>query len=185
MVLVAVVVLSILLNPAGICVLLALLRFAPIFNRRFSFFDRLVFIAGIALRGNSNNGCIDNLTLLRDKSRLGKKRIELVKQLPRELVFLQFRTEEPDCLRIGNTAVKHHIQKTHKTQTIYNLIFHLVIAQIIDCRISIFNIRTTSNGPRQTLLLRSWLYMTSRSLRNFSHGTSFFSRRSMSPFSVR
>lgn len=79
MVLVAVVVLPILLNPAGVRVLLALLRFAPIFNRRFSFFDRLVFIAGIALRGNPNNGCIDNLTLLRDKSRLGKKRIELVK----------------------------------------------------------------------------------------------------------
>ncbi len=46
-------------------------------------------------------------------------------------MFLQFRTEEPDCLRIGNTAVKRHIQKTHKTQTIHDLIFHLVIAQII------------------------------------------------------
>ena len=67
MVLVAVVVLPIFLNPAGVRVLLALLRFAPNF-RRIPFFDRLVFIAGIALRGNSNNGCIDNLTLLRDKS---------------------------------------------------------------------------------------------------------------------
>ena len=79
MVLVAVVVLPILLNPAGVRVLLPLLCFAPIFNRWISFFDRLVFIAGIALRRNSNNGCIDNLTLLRDKSGLGKKRIELVK----------------------------------------------------------------------------------------------------------
>ena len=53
MVLVAVVVLPIFLNPAGVRVLLALLRFAPNF-RRIPFFDRLVFIAGITLRGASN-----------------------------------------------------------------------------------------------------------------------------------
>ena len=96
MVLVAVVILPILLNPAGIRVLLPLLRVAPIFNRWISFFDRLVFIAGVTLRGNANDGRIDNLPLLRHKSGLGKKCIELVKQLPYELMLLQFRTEEPD-----------------------------------------------------------------------------------------
>ena len=46
-------------------------------------------------------------------------------------MLLQFRTEEPDRLCIGNTAVQRHIKKTHETQTIHDLIFHLVIAQII------------------------------------------------------
>ena len=68
MILIAVIVLSVFLNPAGVRVLLPLLRFAPIFNRRISFFDRLVFVSRIELNRDFYYCGVDNLPFPRNKS---------------------------------------------------------------------------------------------------------------------
>lgn len=111
MILIAVIVLSVFLNPAGIRIFLPFLCLAPILSRRISLFDRLVFVSRIELNRDFYYCGVDNLPFPRNKSWFGKKCIELVKLLPRELMSLQFWTEKPNRFRIRNTTVKSQIQK--------------------------------------------------------------------------
>ena len=131
MILITKIILASFLRPTGIRIFLTFLCVTPVFNWRISCLDSLIFFSGVTLNRHANNCRINDLSLASHKTGFGKESIELVKQLPYELMLLQFRTEEPDRLRIGNTAVKCHIQKTHETQPIHDLIFHLVIAQIV------------------------------------------------------
>ena len=74
-----------------------------------------------------------------------------------------------------SSAISRKRMKLNRSMIWYSISSSLRLYS--DCRISILNIITTSNGLRPALLLRSWSYMTSRSLRNFSHGNKFFQAR--------
>src|SRR4030043_682702 len=130
MILIAVVVLSILLGPAGIGILLPLLLLTPVFWN-LSLLDPLIFFTTVPLPRYRNNAGVYNLPFPGREALFAKIRFKLLKGFLNHPNLGQLLPKQPEGLGIRNVISQRQIQKPHKRETIPNLKLRLLVRQIV------------------------------------------------------
>src|SRR5512143_22121 len=130
MILITVVVLAILLGPAGIRILLPLLLFAPVFWN-LSLLDSLILLPTVPLFRHRNDTGVHTLPFPGREALFAKIRFKLVKGFLNHPGFGQLLPKQPDGLSVRNVISQRQIQESHKRETIPNLKLCLFVRQIV------------------------------------------------------
>ena len=97
----------------------------------FSLFDLLVLLTSIALTRHLDNAGINNLAGFGENALIIQRLIESIEESFDHLFLNQGLTELPNRLAIGYAVAGFQTQKPFETQSIGDLVLHLVIRQ--DC----------------------------------------------------
>jgi len=130
MILIPVVVLTILFDPAGINIFLPLLGFLPVV-RCLPILDYLVFFPTVALLGYGYNTGINNLPPLGRTAVLPHVSLKLLEQPGNSACLCQLFPKQPDGLGIGDWISQVQAQKSYEAHSIKNLVFYRLIRKII------------------------------------------------------
>ena len=98
----------------------------------FSLFYLAVLVAAVALFGYFNNAGINNLAGFGENALIIQRLIESIEESFDHLFLNQCFTELPDRLAVRNAVTWFQTQKPFETQSIGDLVFHLVIRQIVE-----------------------------------------------------
>ena len=118
--------------PAGVHVLLRqfVRVFRPFFGR-FALLDAVVFVLCVSLLRRVDKGHVNDRTLVRDDPHRFKITVEHGEKYVQSAALTQQLIEQPDRLCVRHLVSKRNAEKALKTQSVGNLVFDLIVRQIV------------------------------------------------------